>query len=256
MSTHTGRQAFLEVKMEKITKIRQGNMLLGGPIWIAPMHNKGFVKHLIDMFRNPGSEPEFNPKNLGVAGIVEGLLHAVEEEVDAPLYYNVPALCRMLHCSIPPMVKLHAAIVNAGFEVSQSHCNANAIKTNAPSGLLYDILKTWIKQTTPGSDPKKKKSVEKDSAALAILTAPIQHEVDFGVPAAVARKVHARHKSEQKINRWAPNPKKNWGPKSRATGSGDQQTHPKPKAKQQPKRKLAQGRNSGTDEKKRPKSSS
>ena len=250
MSTHTGIDRLASFSKSMSDILLKGNMLLGGPIWIAPMHNKAFVRSLIRMFRKPDADAKFKANELGVAGIVEGLLHAVEEEVDAPLYYSVPSLCRLMHCSIPPMVKLHAAIVNAGFEVSQSHCDANAIKTNADSGLLYDVLKAWIKQTSHGKDPTKKKSVAKDSAAMAVLSAPMKHKIDFGVPTEVARKVHARHKSEQKINRWAPNPKKNWGPKSRATGSGKQQTHPKPKQK---KRKEMLQKTEGSDNAKRPK---
>lgn len=42
-----------------------------------------------------------------------------------------------------------SAIMNANYKVSYSHCNRNSIKSDAPSLVLWDILKQWIKQDHP-----------------------------------------------------------------------------------------------------------
>ena len=62
-----------------------------------------------------------------------GLLRTAGEELlDVPLYYTLSGLSRTLKASSPKMRMLRDAIVNAGFRVSQTHCNAEGIKTDAP----------------------------------------------------------------------------------------------------------------------------
>ena len=59
----------------------------------------------------------------------------------------------------PPMALFRSAVINAGYRVSPAHCNPLAVKTNAPSEVLWDILRCWVKEhpvkeqkeKTPGS---------------------------------------------------------------------------------------------------------
>ena len=37
-----------------------------------------------------------------------------------------------------------SAILNQGYRVSISHANANAIKTDAPHHVLWDIMRCWV----------------------------------------------------------------------------------------------------------------
>lgn len=62
-----------------------------------------------------------------------GLLRAVQEELpDAPLYYTLSGLCRSVKASSPKMDVLRHAIVNAGYRASNTHCNSEGVKTDAP----------------------------------------------------------------------------------------------------------------------------
>lgn len=105
-------------------------MEIGGPIWTHPIHNQAFVKELLDRLTKPNDK--FDASKLGAAKNIQGLLHAVKEEVnEVPLFYCLHSMCKLLRICIPPMVKVHAALINSGFEVSQVHCNPNGIKTTA-----------------------------------------------------------------------------------------------------------------------------
>ncbi len=78
---------------------------------------------------------------------LHGLLTCVSEEVqDAPLYYTLPGLCKTLHCSQPRLDQIQSAIIEAGYDVSQSHKVPEAIKTNAPNDLVWDIMRCWVKE--------------------------------------------------------------------------------------------------------------
>jgi tRNA G26 N,N-dimethylase Trm1 len=35
-------------------------------------------------------------------------------------------------------------LLNSGFDVSGSHCEPNAVKTNAPNRIVWKILQKWV----------------------------------------------------------------------------------------------------------------
>lgn len=75
---------------------------------------------------------------------LHGLLTAVSEELpDVPLYYTLPSLCETVHCSSPKMDDFRSALVNAGYRVSAFHKEADAIKTDAPNNVVWDIIRCW-----------------------------------------------------------------------------------------------------------------
>lgn len=59
------------------------------------------------------------------------------------------------------MTFCRSAILNANYRVSQSHCDANALKTDMPIDKLYDIIRAWRKQKnlTNKPDPKSPAAV-------------------------------------------------------------------------------------------------
>ena len=92
---------------------------------------------------------------------VHGLLVTLQEELpDVPLYWSLHDLCSTLRCSAPPLPLLKSALINAGFRASQSHANPLAVKTDAPAGVVWDVLRCWVQEhpvkerdgdTSPGS---------------------------------------------------------------------------------------------------------
>ena len=141
---------------------------------------------------------------------LHGLMTSVSEELnDVPLYYTLPDLCHTLHCECPPLVPVKAALVNAGYKVSAYHKEPQALKTDAPSRVVWDIMRAWCKEHPPKEGRKKSKNDEHD-AGKKILAVEPSITVDFTVPEGFDQK--------KKATRYPVNPEKNWGPKPRASG--------------------------------------
>ena len=60
------------------------------------------------------------------------LIFSGEELPDVPFYYQLDRLCSVMKLTVGKFVDFRSAILNAGFRVSISHCNKQAIKTDAP----------------------------------------------------------------------------------------------------------------------------
>lgn len=174
---------------------------IGGPIWSPPMHDTEWVGLLLDRVQqNRGPHPPATRKR------IHGMLTSVSEELpDVPLFYSLPDMCSTLHCNSPRMVDMQAALINAGYRVSQQHKEPQAVKTDAPDDVVWDIMRCWVKKH-PVSDKRKT-----TSPGQAILAREPDHQVDFTVPSGLLQKKTA--------TRYQQNPEPYWGPKSRATGN-------------------------------------
>ena len=51
-----------------------------------------------------------------------------------------------MHCETPNHNVFRSALMNANYEVSYSHCSKNSIKTNAPSEIIWDLLREWVSE--------------------------------------------------------------------------------------------------------------
>ena len=174
---------------------------VGGPIWSPAIHDTEWVRLLLDRVQeNRGPFPPATSKR------IHGMLTSVSEELpDVPLFYSLPDMCSTLHCNSPRMIDMQAALVNAGFRVSQQHKEPQAVKTDAPDDVVWDIMRCWVKKH-PVSDKRKT-----SSPGQAILAREPSHTVDFTVPSGLLQKKTA--------TRYQQNPEPYWGPKSRATGN-------------------------------------
>jgi len=174
---------------------------LAGPTWIAPLHDFDWVTAALDRL-DCGADAFLSTQER-----LHGVLTAVSEELpDVPLYYTLPDLCAALHCSSPKMAEVKAALMHAGFRCSQTHREPDAVKTDAPPRVVWDIMRAWCKKH-PVSE---KRLSESRSAAAKILATEPTLEVSFATTAALRAKPKAR--------RWAPNPEEYWGPKAASHG--------------------------------------
>ncbi|RHY39857.1 hypothetical protein DYB30_008475 [Aphanomyces astaci] len=163
-----------------------------GPIWSAPLHNKDLVLKIRDnVLKNPTKYPTKDR--------LHGLLTSVSEEVqeDAPLYYTLPGLSKTLHCQQPRMDQVQVALINAGYNVSQSHKVPEAVKTNAPNHVVWDIMRSW-------------RVNDNHDVGVNILAKEPAFEAQFSGKRPSADK--------EKALRFPKNPEAHWGPKSRARG--------------------------------------
>ena len=182
---------------------------VGGPIWLGPLHDNATVKLALKRLGDPNCQAP-NLKLIATRERLRGLLTTVSEEIDAPLFYNLSALSRDLHISSPPVGTFKAALHNAGYEVSGQHKDPMAIKTNAPSTVVWDIMRAWLLQ-----NPREGKSPSEESAAALILRqGKPSIDVDFTIPKGMFQ---TKSKGPNKISRFPQNPERNWGPKRKAS---------------------------------------
>eukprot|EP00615_Pteridomonas_danica_P000021 CAMPEP_0114354728 /NCGR_PEP_ID=MMETSP0101-20121206/19699_1 /TAXON_ID=38822 ORGANISM="Pteridomonas danica, Strain PT" /NCGR_SAMPLE_ID=MMETSP0101 /ASSEMBLY_ACC=CAM_ASM_000211 /LENGTH=563 /DNA_ID=CAMNT_0001496345 /DNA_START=19 /DNA_END=1710 /DNA_ORIENTATION=- len=208
-----------------------GGLRVGGPIWTEPIHNLEWVNKMKDHVAEyrthvvKGNELPFPPT--ATHERLHGLLTAVSEELpDVPLYYTLPSLCETLHCESPKMNQIKSALINAGYRVSAFHKECNAIKTDAPNQVVWDVMRCWV-QKHPLN--KKREEAEKSPGTLILDTAPA-FEADFSQPKGVSL-------AKPKACRFPMNPEDNWGPKSRArskkpAAASEEETSEEPAVKQ------------------------
>ncbi|XP_031628200.1 probable tRNA (guanine(26)-N(2))-dimethyltransferase [Contarinia nasturtii] len=176
---------------------------MGGPIWTAPIHDQAFVDMLYNLIQ---TEPY---KNLETNQRIYGMLSVIREELlDVPLYYTLEHVCCVLKLQCIPIVKLRSALLHAGYKVSFSHANKTSIKTNAPSNVLWDILRNWAKL-----NPVNAKHLEKNPIVKAMFSKEPENTYNLN-------DIHpeANPSSRAKaLSRFPANPMPNWGPGTRST---------------------------------------
>ncbi|RQM11430.1 hypothetical protein DD237_003960 [Peronospora effusa] len=178
----------------------QGKYKMAGPIWSAPLHSRDIVLKILDRVEKSTSEFPTKPR-------LHGLLTTLSEElIDAPLYYTLPGLSKVLHCTNPRMSQIQGAIRHAGYEVSQFHKVPDAIKTTAPNDVLWDIMRCWVKKY-----PLNKKRKDQETPGSRILAKEPKFDANFS-----SKRPGPNEKP--KALRYPLNPEPNWGPKARAVG--------------------------------------
>ncbi|XP_056591036.1 tRNA (guanine(26)-N(2))-dimethyltransferase [Triplophysa dalaica] len=195
---------------------------LGGPLWAEPLHDHSFVQKVLDAVSG-------NPGRFGTSKRIEGILSMVTEELqDVPLYYVLDHLSSTVHCNTPPMLPFRSALLHAGYSVSFSHACKNAVKTDAPAGVLWDIIRCWEK-----SNPVKRERLSETSPAHHILSTEPTLQASFEIREDANPQSRKRH-----LTRFQENPQANWGPKARAKAGGGISSELEDKRKQlQGKRK-------------------
>lgn len=173
---------------------------LGGPLWAEPLHDLDFVGRVLDSVTA-------SPGRFRTSERIRGVLSVITEELpDVPLYHTLDQLSATIHCNTPSLLQLRSAILNAGFRVSLSHACKNAVKTDAPPAVLWDIMRCWEKQC-----PVKRNRLSETSPAFRILSVEPSLQADFTI------REDANPSSRQRgLKRFQVNPEANWGPRPRA----------------------------------------
>ncbi|XP_053320913.1 tRNA (guanine(26)-N(2))-dimethyltransferase isoform X2 [Spea bombifrons] len=173
---------------------------IGGPLWAEPLHDTDFVQRVI-------SAVERNPKRFKTSERIQGMLSMATEELrDVPLYYTLDNISSVVRCSTPSLLQFRSALLHAGYRVSLSHACKNAVKTDAPPSVVWDIMRCWEKQ-----NPVKREKLSATSPAFHILSKEPSVQACFDV------RDDANPKSRKMgLKRFQENPEANWGPKARA----------------------------------------
>ena len=106
------------------------------------------------------------------------------------------------------MFCFRSAVLNAGYRVSLSHTNSRSLKTDAPSDVVWDIMRCHVARGGPRPEDKP---LPKDSAAYKILSKQPSIKACFDI----RDDANPPSRSEGLL-RFQINPEKYWGPGSRA----------------------------------------
>lgn len=226
-----------------------GRLIAGGPLWLDPIHNIPFAQRVLatmtDFFGADGRgrpgvttvphkyydmsvhmpRPEHDAGSNDVDTValcrqrLMGVVRSITEELpDAPLYFDAASLTSTLRMNSMPVAAIVAGLRSGGYRASMTHTASNCVKTDAPVGFVWDVMRTWVK-TQPGAIAEKNLA-DVTSLSHRILTADLafpEKPVDFTAQAAVAAAI-ATLKAESGP-RYVPNPGVHWGPGSRASGA-------------------------------------
>ncbi|XP_075246276.1 tRNA (guanine(26)-N(2))-dimethyltransferase-like isoform X2 [Convolutriloba macropyga] len=199
LALKSGPSKYVHATVNGYQKCKQceSSMRMGGPIWNGPIHDSQFVSKLLDFIRNEG---------LNRFGSFKKLMATVslisEEVVDAPLFLTKDMIFSAAKLCGPKLTLVSSAILNAGYKFSVSHCSAVAIKTDAPTELLWDLVRQYEKE-----HPIDKEKLS--PFAKCILSKNIIHTVDF----TLHQSANPQSRTT-KLTRFPQNPP-NWGPKAR-----------------------------------------
>jgi len=175
---------------------------IGGPIWIAPIHNLDFVADL----KQSLEEDRFQtyPRMVGMLSMV------LEELQDIPLYYELSRLCNITKQSQGKITVYLSALLNAGYRVSLTHANKHGIKTDAPNSFIWAMMRAWAKK----QDRKCNLSEGSPGKIIMEKTDNIDETISFD------EHPHANPESRKNsLKRFQMNPEANWGPKMRSKTS-------------------------------------
>ncbi|GAA6062517.1 hypothetical protein JCM10212_001567 [Sporobolomyces blumeae] len=173
-----------------------GKFSIGGPMWGAPIHNREFVKEMLD-------HVEEHPADFKTAERIKGMLTVAYNECEAPLYFSPARMASLFNSVCPPMNTMASALLNAGYTASRSHCQPGSIKTDAPRVFVHDIIREWIKE-----NPVKMSNVKDGSPAKAMLAKAQTYTVSLKSHPGV----HKALLDNIKLVRYQMNPQANWGP--------------------------------------------
>ncbi|KAF3444911.1 hypothetical protein FNV43_RR14604 [Rhamnella rubrinervis] len=171
---------------------------MGGPIWSAPIHDQEWVtSFLADVKSMKDRYPAYDR--------ISAVLTTISEELpDVPLFFSLHNLCATLKCTSPSAVIFRSAVINAGYRISGTHVNPLGLKSDAPTDVIWDIMRCWVK-----NHPVKAQSP--DQAGSIILAKEPVLRANFARAVASLSKAQAK-----KVARFLPNPERHWGPKLRA----------------------------------------
>jgi len=175
-------------------------MKIGGPFYAGNLYDQDFVKDCLEACNREGASTLLP----GITSWkkIRGLLTAISEEHgDVVLHYKLPNLCKGLKLEPMPLKQFRGTLAALGYRVSHFHREPEAIKTDAPNHIVYDLMRLWAEERPPKVNP---------------LPGLLKKELSLKRPLEWVSEEEVARAS--KVPRFLPNPEANWGPKARARG--------------------------------------
>ena len=175
-------------------------LAIGGPIWTGPLYDPEYVDRCISVIED---ERDAFP-GLSAWAKVKGLMFGLKQElVDVPLFYTIPGLMQAVKVS-PPKLKVMLHFLRAlGFRAGGSHRTPNAIKTDAPASVVFDLVRLYVQSL--------------GTTAKAILPQILSKPITTPIPDELELDFNIKVDDDRAVPIYLPNPAAFWGPKPRAS---------------------------------------
>lgn len=129
-----GNREWLPMNGEALEKCRCGNrFVMIGPLWLGELHNKVFVKAMIDdvggMHVDEGTKKKLRK-----------FLQLIYEEIDIPFGYTTHHIAMMLKTSPPQVAKIIEEFRSMGYRASRVHYSGVGFKTDADVETIKNVV--------------------------------------------------------------------------------------------------------------------
>lgn len=175
-------------------------------MWLGPIHDAQFCKEMLTLL-------DAAPERFGTAARIRGMVSVASEELDSLFYFTPGRISGTFQCSSPPLRNVVSALLNAGYEVSRSHCAPGSLKTTATRKELNEMIRCWIKD-----HPVKAENIKHGSPASKLLAKEATATFDFKTEHAGTKRVLGEGTHKGKAVKYQMNPLPNWGPGTAAKG--------------------------------------
>jgi len=225
-----------------------GDMLVGGPLYCGDLGDSKVLDKITEALsteakRTAGKDSDDKKGyawELKSIPRLRALFGGLREELNVPgidgcLHMNLVSMCQSLGMSSVPTGLVYNALEKAGYKVSHSHTDSQALKTDCPMDVLWDLMRCLRKRdegaksdvSAAGECKKKKKEgkAEKKKKSHAypqlINKEPVHTDWDFS--SEFHRLCGKERKKVGEGEVYAPmfpqNPEKGWGPKKAASSN-------------------------------------
>ncbi|XP_047320120.1 tRNA (guanine(26)-N(2))-dimethyltransferase isoform X2 [Impatiens glandulifera] len=120
----------------------EADVAVSGPLWIGPLHDRGYVSAMLDLAENWGWTTGEKGTGLGK------LLNQMVDESDPRLsvgYIKLDKIAKHAKVNSPSVQIFMSTLQKEGYAVSRSHIVSNAVKTNCPMATCVKIAKELSK---------------------------------------------------------------------------------------------------------------
>ncbi|CAD6900441.1 unnamed protein product [Tilletia controversa] len=118
-------------------------MQTAGPMWLGHIHDTDFCRRVL-------AELDEDPLRFHTAARIKGMVTLAANEVEDALFYFTPSkMAGLFHCENPTLKTVVSSLLQAGFQVSRSHCAPGSLKTTATRAQCFDFFRSWVAKRAP-----------------------------------------------------------------------------------------------------------
>jgi tRNA (guanine26-N2/guanine27-N2)-dimethyltransferase len=144
-----------------------------------------------------------------------------------PFFFIPSMLAKIFHCVTPQENGFKGALKGLGYRVTRSHAKPGSLKTDAPWEVVWEVMREWIRQKAPVKEGAIKKNTPgwnimgygKDQPATPQPEATKEEKPKLEI--VFDEKLGKDTNQPKKLVRYQINPRENWGPMARASGTND-----------------------------------